>query len=233
MRINRYLAINLGIGRRKADELVLASKAKINGEIAQISDIVKDGDEVIYDGQILVAKNKFTYLLFNKPTGYVCSRQGQGNSTIYQLLPDKYQNLRIAGRLDKDSSGLLLLTDDGQLIYDLTHPKTEKIKVYEVKINKNLEEKDYKAITSGGVTLSDGISQFDVKKINGTKINLSVGFDTNDYWLQITMHEGRNRQIRRTFEALGYKVIKLHRTQIGPYKIDNLEFSQYSLINKK
>ncbi len=219
MRINRYLAISLGIGRRKADELVLGAQVKINGQIAKVSDTVSDGDKVVYNDQALLAKNQFTYLLFNKPIGYVCSRQGQGSSTIYQLLPSQYQHLRIAGRLDKDSSGLLFLTDDGQLIYDLTHPKTNKSKMYEVELSAPISDQAVTAITRGGVSLKDGISRFAVEKLS-----------TNS--LKITMHEGRNRQIRRTFEALGYQVAKLHRISIGPYKIGDLAPGKFQPINR-
>jgi 23S rRNA pseudouridine2605 synthase len=245
MRLNRWLATNLGISRRQADKLINSGAVSVNGVVAALGTTLQDKDCIKLNNQIVEPKTKFTYLLLNKPVGYVCSRQGQGSPTIYELLPKEYWPLKPAGRLDKDSSGLLLLTDDGQLIYNLTHPSSQKTKTYEVQLNKKIEYKDQQAITAGRVKLSDGISQFNIKHIDGAKIMRPHYFGTNEDWLvsevskeapwnsyQITMSEGRNRQIRRTFEALGYEVTRLHRTQIGPYKIGGLAPGKYELTNR-
>jgi 23S rRNA pseudouridine2605 synthase len=216
IRLNRFIAVSLGISRRQADKLITAGSVTFNDSIATLGATVKDSDYVKVDGKILEPKSSYTYLLLNKPTDYVCSRRGQGSLTIYELLPKEYWRLKPAGRLDKDSSGLLLLTDDGQLIYDLTHPSSQKTKIYEAELDKPLNSTDFKIIISGGVTLNDGLSQFRIEPQGNT--------------LKITMHEGRNRQIRRTFKALGYKVVKLHRTQIGDYKLSDLAIGKYKLL---
>jgi 23S rRNA pseudouridine2605 synthase len=114
------------------------------------------------------------------------------------------------GRLDKDSSGLLLLTNDGQLAYDLTHPSSQKEKIYEIKLEKPLTPGDKTRIEQG-LMLEDGVSKLALKSLD----------KTGHTW-QVTMHEGRNRQIRRTFATLDYDVQKLHRVQFGPYRLKNL-----------
>lgn len=217
MRLNRFMAASTGISRRQADKLISGGTVTINGSIATLGSTVKDGDCVKLKGKILNIKTSFINVLLNKPTGYVCSRQGQGNPTIYELLPVNLQHLKLAGRLDKDSSGLVLLSDNGQLIYDLTHPSSQKTKIYEVKLNKPLNAASLKTITNKGVILDDGLSQFKIEQ-------------PSNQILKITMHEGRNRQIRRTFKALGYTVVKLHRTQVGSYELGNLKFGQYKQL---
>ena len=125
-------------------------------------------------------------MLLNKPVGYVCSRKGQGSQTIYDLIPAKYHHLESVGRLDKDSSGLLLLTDDGELANKLTHPSFRKEKVYEVTLDKSLHESDL-ARLQHGIELDDGTSRFIISPLKAQ----------NSYL--VTISEGRNRQIRRTF----------------------------------
>ena len=138
---------------------------------------------------------------------------------MYDLLPAEYQQLKPVGRLDKDSSGLLLLTNDGQLAHELTHPSFQKEKQYVIRLDKELSEADFETITKKGVPLVDGISKFGLDYVN----------DQNYEW-KVTMAEGRNRQIRRTFEALGYHVTKLHRTQFGPYQLHDLQQGKYQVI---
>jgi 23S rRNA pseudouridine2605 synthase len=151
--------------------------------------------------------------MLNKPVGYVCSRNGQGSKTVYDLLPPEYQQLKTVGRLDKDSSGLLLLTNDGQLAQELTHPSQQKRKVYEVTLDKPLQPLHRQMISDHGVSLEDGPSKLELERQHD-------GDDTK--WI-VTMHEGRNRQIRRTFAALGYEVIQLHRTKFGNYQLGTLQ----------
>ncbi|MBI1856715.1 rRNA pseudouridine synthase [Candidatus Saccharibacteria bacterium] len=163
---------------------------------------------------------KYQTILLNKPVGYVCSRNSQGNQTIYNLLPANLHHLKPVGRLDKNSSGLLLLTNDGQLAYELTHPKFEKIKKYKIALNKDLGQADFQKITQQGVLLEDGLSTLALDLINNQRKE----------W-KVIMQEGRNRQIRRTFEHLGYRVIKLHRTHFGPYKLGLLSSGNYQAAN--
>jgi 23S rRNA pseudouridine2605 synthase len=215
-RLNKYIASRLSVGRRAADALIAGGQVWINGEQAQLGDRIYPGDEVVADGKLLAWEDtqKFTYVLMNKPTGYVCSRRQQGDTpTIYSLLPQKYDHLKTVGRLDKDSSGLILLTNDGDLAHRLTHPSFAKVKKYEVTLDKALEPLHHQMITDHGIDLPDGKSRFELEKIDETNATR---------WL-VTMHEGRNRQIRRTFAALGYEIEHLHRTQFGEWHIDHLE----------
>ena len=153
----------------------------------------------------------------------MCSRKQQGDSpTVYDLLPRNYHHLKVAGRLDKDSQGLVLLTDDGDTIFKLTHPKFAKKKVYTVGLNKPLKKPD-KQMIEDGIELEDGISKF---QITSTKSQNSKTKNPKPNTYNVTMHEGRNRQIRRTFKALGYSVTYLERTQFGPYLLDNLPSGQ-------
>ena len=219
MRINQFVAQATGVSRRRADKIIELGLITINDQPAQAGSQVLGTDTIKYSGKVLKIQTTQTIIL-NKPVGYICSRNGQGSQTIYHLLPPELHKLKPVGRLDKDSSGLLLLTNDGKLAHELTHPSFKKEKIYEVKLDKNLSEKDFEIITKKGVRLEDGPSKFRLDYIN----------DRNDIW-KITMSEGRNRQIRRTFEALGYRVIKLHRTKFGNFNLDRLALGDHVLVD--
>jgi 23S rRNA pseudouridine2605 synthase len=196
-----------------------------------------------------------TTLLLNKPVGYVCSRDGQGSRTVFELLPPQYQHLQPVGRLDKNSSGLLLLTDDGNLAQQLTHPRYAKTKVYEITLDKPLEPLHQQLISDHGIVLEDGVSRFQVtstesrvmshesrkeaaplrgsKKvasgdITSTLDSCLLSLDSPSY--EVRMQEGRNRQIRRTFAALGYTVVTLHRTHFGPYSLADTKLGAWKNI---
>jgi 23S rRNA pseudouridine2605 synthase len=168
------------------------------------------------DRRAITPAVKRVVLILNKPVGYICSRNGQGGKTIYDLLPPELHHLKPVGRLDKNSSGLLLLTNDGDLANELTHPSRQKIKVYEVTLDKPLEPLHRQMISDHGVMLEDGVSKFELERL----------LDGDEQGWRITMLEGRNRQIRRTFSALGYEVRTLHRTHFGPYALANLGSSK-------
>ena len=183
--------------------------------------------------------------MLNKPVGYLCSRKSQGGDpTIYQLLPPIYHLLKPVGRLDKDSSGLLLLTDDGDFAHRMTHPSFHKNKTYEVTLDKPLEPLHQQMISDYGITLEDGVSKLMIEKIDehersaralGGEAPLRDSFPKQAEGrvplYRIVMHEGRNRQIRRTFIALGYTVTQLHRTQFGNYILGDLATSQFQLVD--
>ena len=209
IRLNKHLAHQLGISRREADDLIARGAVRINGEVAVLGSRMNEGDELTVRGKPVAHKTGFTYIMLHKPVGYICSRKRQGDTpTIYELLPEDQHNLKPVGRLDKDSSGLLLLTDDGDLAHEMTHPKFYKTKVYEVELDHPLEPLHQQMISDHGITLEDGVSKFMVQK--------------EDAHYVITMSEGRNRQIRRTFDALDYTVTRLHRIQFGSYHIGDL-----------
>ncbi len=212
MRINKYLAQATGISRRAADRVLLQGKVTVNGIPAATGVDVGTTDTVMLNGRELQLPASFTTIMLNKPAGYICSRDGQGGRTIYDLLPKDLHTLKPIGRLDKDTSGLLLLTNDGKRAQELTHPKYQKEKRYEVKLHKPLTEADFVTITTNGVTIDDGVSTLGLESLDAHKTR----------W-KVIMHEGRNRQIRRTFEALGYRIVSLHRTNFGPYELGKLE----------
>jgi 23S rRNA pseudouridine2605 synthase len=209
MRINKYIAAATGLSRRAADKVIEEGRVLLNGAPPQPGQEVGPDDKVRLDYKLLHMPETPRTIILNKPIGYVVSRRGQGSNTIYDLLPKHLHNLKPIGRLDKDSSGLLLLTDDGQLAQELTHPKYQKTKIYEIELNKPLLPLHRETIRGKGVALEDGHSRFMLEQLA----------EDNDLAWRVTMQEGRNRQIRRTFAALGYKVVKLHRTQFGSYKL--------------
>ena len=221
LRLNKFLATNLGVSRREADNLISAGKVLVNNKPAELGARIEDNDNVVVDGK-KITNVSLIYIALNKPAGYVCSRKRQGDTpTMYELLPEKYQSLKSVGRLDKDSSGLILLTNDGDFAFQMTHPKFVKTKIYEAHIDRELEPLHQQMIADFGVQLPDGRSQLGLEKLD----------DTRTFW-RITMSEGRNRQIRRTFEALGYKVTALHRTNFGRYGLSGLESGQFTEVPK-
>lgn len=222
MRLNKFIALATGMGRRPADQAIASGCVLINGQAATVGQEVSSTDEVTLDGQpINVDVQSATTIMLNKPAGYVVSRSGQGSATIYDLLPEQYHHLKPVGRLDKDSSGLLLLTNDGQLAFELTHPSRQKQKIYEVTLDKPLRPLHRQMITDYGVMLDDGPSKFQLERLH----------DGDETEWRITMHEGRNRQIRRTFAALGYTVTGLHRIQFGSYQLRDLAPGRFFVLS--
>jgi len=215
-RLNKYLAFQLGVSRREADNSIAAGHVKVNGNTAILGGRFEIGDTITYKSKPLTERLAYTYVLLNKPTGYVSSRKQQGETpTLYSLIPEKYHNLKPVGRLDKDSSGLLLLTDDGDFAYNMTHPKFYKVKTYEVSLDTVLQPLHQQMISDFGIELEDGPSKLSLEKRDSAKD-----------WL-VTMHEGRNRQIRRTFSSLGYTVTQLHRISFGTYTLNSLRPGEF------
>ena len=217
IRLNKFLAERMGVSRREADNLIAAGKILVDGKKGEVGARVTEESKVEYRGKLVPFENSFIYLAMNKPAGYVSSRKRQGEvPTLYELLPDEYKLLKTVGRLDKDSSGLILLTNDGDFAYKMTHPKFVKTKEYEVELVNVLEPLHQHMIADFGIDLPDGKSQLGLERLN----------DTRKSW-RVTMHEGRNRQIRRTFGALGYTVVKLHRVRFGNYELGQLKPGEF------
>lgn len=218
LRLNKHLALQLGVSRREADELIERGQVTINNKNATLGARFVSGDVIAVKGTPISSNTTYQYLMFNKPVGYVCSRRNQGDiPTIYAILPPEYHILKPVGRLDKDSSGLMLLSNDGDFAYRMTHPKFVKTKVYKVELDRKLEPLHQQMISDHGIQLEDGLSKF------------TVTHDTSRTY-EITMHEGRNRQIRRTFIALGYTVTALHRTQFGNYSLGDIRPGEYQTV---
>lgn len=216
-RLNKFVALSLGVSRRKADELIEKGKIIVDGQPARLGQQISSTNQITYNGQTLEIQPK-KLIALNKPTGYLCSRASQGGvPTIYKLLPKHLHHLKPVGRLDKDSSGLILLTNDGDFAHTMTHPSFYKIKRYLVTIDKPLQPLHRQMINDFGVQLPDGPSQ----------LTLERQHDGDDYRWIVQMSEGRNRQIRRTFDALGYTVKKLHRTDFGKYSLGELRSGEW------
>jgi len=219
MRLNKYIALYSDLSRRKADEAIEEGRVAVNRSPAVQGMKVDDEDRVFLDKKLLIAvAKKPSIILLHKPIGYVCSKDGQGSPTVYDLLSKGMQNLNVAGRLDKDSSGLVVMTDDGQLMQELTHPTNDKEKIYIVELSTPLAD-GMVAKLANGVDISDS---------RLSKLIVIPQPAPNTY--HVSIQEGRNRQIRRSFEALGYHVVSLHRTQLGPYEIENLVPKQFRVI---
>jgi 23S rRNA pseudouridine2605 synthase len=224
LRLNKYLALQLGISRREADELIERGRVQIDDTVATLGARFTDGQTISVSGKPLQGGTSLQYIAFHKPVGYVCSRRAQGdNPTIYSILPDEFHALKPVGRLDKDSSGLILLTNDGDFAYRMTHPKFAKTKVYTVQLSHDLEPLHQQMISDYGVTLEDGVSKLGLQRQSE---------DQRRDW-QVTMSEGRNRQIRRTFNALGYEVTILHRTDFGNYSLGDMKPGDYATVDMR
>lgn len=232
VRLNKFLAESLGVSRRVADDLIAAGKVQVNNHPAVLGERIDKNDKVCYNGSIVSALADYAYLALNKPAGYVCSRKSQGDSpTLYELLPDKYHDLKTVGRLDKDSSGLILLTNDGNFAFRMTHPQFAKLKIYEVELDQPLEPLHQQMIADFGLDLPDGKSRLGLARLEKGEGALDTD-GSRKFW-RVMMSEGRNRQIRRTFGALGYTVVRLHRTDFGPYHLDGLDEGKFVETERK
>lgn len=219
MRLNRFIAQHTEHSRRKADKLIEDGLVFVNRQKAHHGTQVSEKDSVqIETTRIIPIKRRKIHVLLNKPVGYVCSKDGQGSPTVYDLLPKMMQQLNIAGRLDKDSSGLVLLTNDGDLLNKMTHPKNEKEKKYFVTLNKKLKDGDI-AKFARGIDIGD-------ERVS----KLQVTPTDNEREVEVRIHEGRNRQIRRSFESMGYAIAKLHRVQIGKFALGDLRSGEIKEI---
>jgi 23S rRNA pseudouridine2605 synthase len=219
MRINKFVAAATGMSRRTADMVIAEHRVLVDGKPPTPGQDVQDTQAVTLDGSLLSIKAVQT-ILVHKPRGYVTSREGQGAQTIYALIPPQLHHLKPVGRLDKDTSGLLLMTNDGALAQQLTHPSNHKVKMYEATLSKPLAPLHRQMIAEMGIQLEDGPSRLDLERLH----------DGDDRHWRIMMHEGRNRQIRRTFESLGYAVTALHRTQFGPYVLGSIPPGKYQTL---
>lgn len=226
MRLNKILVIlKITNSRRKADLIIK------NGEIKDTSGKVLSPNYQSQQAVALVYRGK-TYqfepnnpeltkiILLNKPIGYTCSHVNQNDFTIFNLLPAEYQNFKIGGRLDKNSSGLVLLSNDGNFINDLIHPSLKKIKSYQVVIDQKLDKKDEKILLHG-IELAGKTAKFFAIKYLG------------NYCYEIQLITGLNQQIRKSFALLKYQVISIHRIRIGKFQLGNLATGEFSLFKEK
>ena len=216
MRINKFLAECGVASRRTADKLIMEGRVYVNGKkMTELGyDVVPGNDTVTVDGKRVKPVNRYTYLMLNKPKGCICSRKDElGRKTVYDYLrTDK--KLDCVGRLDYDSEGLLLLTNDGELLHRLTHPAYAVPKTYIAKIEGDLSQEEMERWQKG-LTLDDGT----VTQPVGVKV---LGKENNLTRLELVLHEGKNREIRRMAEALGKTLVFLKRTAVGELRLGGL-----------
>ena len=225
MRINKYIASSGYCSRRKADELILAGRVQVNGKtVALLGYEIRTKDKVTIDGKTLRVM-KLEYYRFYKPAGYITTSDDEkGRKTIYDLLPPEMSHLKPVGRLDKDPSGLLILTNDGNLVYELTHPSVKVAKVYRVVVDAFLKVEDLEKLAKGIEIEKGKIAYCDCEIIERKK---------GETLLEITLYQGLNRQIRKMVEHLGYNVVHLKRIRHATIDLVGLKKGQYKPIKPK
>ena len=225
IRLNKYLA-NAGVcSRREADEFITSGAVKVNGEVVtELGTKVKRSDEVLFN-ENPVSIEKKVYILLNKPKDYVTtSDDPQQRKTVMDLVKDACpERIYPVGRLDRNTTGVLLLTNDGELASKLTHPKFLKKKVYHVFLDKNVSTEDLQKIADG-IELEDGEVHADSIEYADERDHSQVG---------IEIHSGRNRIVRRIFESLGYRVVKLDRVQFAGLTKKNLRRGDWRFLTEK
>ncbi|MGI8602454.1 MAG: pseudouridine synthase [Verrucomicrobiales bacterium] len=222
MRLNRYLA-SCGLGsRRSCEELVRQGRVFINGQVVtELATRVNDGDVVQVDGRKQKSATATTVLL-NKPAGYLCSREdetGQARETIYKLLPPHFQTLHYVGRLDRESEGLILLTNSGALTEKLTHPRFGVEKEYLVALDRPFKPEDRSAMLDG-FAIEGGFAKTIAVDIEGPRV------------IALVLTQGIKRQIRLMFEHLGYSVRRLQRIRIGGLTMPGLKSGRWRVLNE-
>lgn len=223
MRLNKYVAHSGIASRRKCAELVKNGLIMVNDAVVMDpSYIVQPRDVVKYQGKVVRAKRNYVYLLMNKPKGFITTTSDErGRRTVMDLIKEPIDRLYPVGRLDRTTTGLLLLTNDGDLAQKLTHPSFDIKKVYEARLNKAISKEHIEQIL-GGVHLEDGWIKADLAEIKeGGRGDV----------VKITMHSGRNRIVRRIFEHLGYEVIHLDRVYYAGMTKKNLGRGRYRKLN--
>jgi 23S rRNA pseudouridine2605 synthase len=225
VRINKFIAQSGIASRRGADDLILAKKVKLNGNIVlEPGVLVDERDEIVVNGKKLV-NTKNVYMVFYKPPGYITTKSDEkGRKTIYEFLPEQYQHLKPTGRLDKDSSGLLLMTNDGDLIQKMTHPKIKVAKIYRVAVKGKIKMPDMEKLAAGLEIEKGKIAYAECILLDATK-------DKSE--LEVTLYQGYNRQVRRMMEMIGHPVISLKRIQHAILTLQGMNRGDYKFLNPK
>ncbi len=216
IKLQKFLATAGVASRRKSEELIVSGQVTVNAVVAKIGQrIDPTGDLVQIAGQVVTDQTKKMYYLVDKPRGVITTTNDELNRpTILSLLPVLDTKLYPVGRLDQDSEGLVLLTNDGDLAYRLTHPKFEVNKTYQVQLDRQPSQSALDHLQSG-VKLSDGWAKpLDLKELDK---------NSDSTWYELSVNEGRNRLVRRMWERVGYEVKRLIRTQMGPFTLDQLD----------
>lgn len=223
MRLQKYISRSGYTSRRKAEELILAGKVTINGNvIKELGTKVEEGDFVKVNGKTLQIENSKIYILLNKPVGYITSSKDQfQRETVLDLVKGVKERIYPVGRLDYDTSGLLILTNDGDFTLKMTHPKNEVEKTYLAKV-KGIPTNEKLDLLRNGIRIENYVTA--KAKVERIKV-----YDHNSL-IKITIHEGKNRQVRKMFDKIGHSVRGLQRTQIGNLKIGELKEGKWRYI---
>ena len=227
-RLQKFLASCGVASRRKCEELITDGKIKVNGKVTTElgTKIIPESDKVEYNGQVIKQNEKHVYILLNKPIGYVTTNHDQFNrDTVLDLVKVKERIVPV-GRLDMYTSGALILSNDGDFIYKVTHPKHEIEKTYTVTIKGIITNEEVQSLRNG-VKIENYITRPAKVKI------LKTDNEKKQSRLEITIHEGKNRQIRKMCEAVGRKVLALHRTKIGNIGVKDLKIGTWRYLSEK
>lgn len=227
MRINKYLAQCNIASRRKVEEFVVNGLVTINNKVVtDLSTQVLSTDIVKYNGIVVKPSDVKLYYMLNKPSGYITSvSDDRGRQTVLDLLEQSPERIFPVGRLDYDTEGLLILTNDGDFANKLIHPSKQINKVYEVIVNKQPSIQQFSDLENGVI-----IDDF---KTSESKIENKQKLDNGTFKFNITIHEGKNRQVRKMMEAVGLKVKYLKRIKIGSLPLGNLPCGKYKKLTKK
>lgn len=231
MRLNKFLATAGIASRRKCDDIILSGEVKVNGtKVTELGKQIDESeDKVVYQGKLLQLPTAFLYYKLNKPKGCLCtSSDDRGRKTIFDIV--KIPNVRLfcIGRLDYDTEGLLLLTNDGDFSQNLIHPSFDVEKEYQCTVKGDLKESELAVLRAGvmekGIRMPKATVQLlsIIKDEKGTKTKLSV-----------KIKEGQNRQIRRMFEAIGREIVLLKRVAIGKIKLGGLSRGEYKILTEE
>lgn len=210
-RLDKIIASQTEYSRKDVKYLALNKKLTVNGEIVRRSDIKVDPekDEIAINGKPILVK-KYVYLILNKPEGYISATEDKSQATVLELIPEEFKCRDVfpVGRLDKDTTGLMILSDDGEFAHNILAPKKHVEKEYEVTVDIKVTEEMKQGFLEG-VDLNDGVCKTAILEITG------------DYTANVTLTEGRYHQIKRMFGCFGAKVVKLHRTRMGKLVLPN------------
>ena len=229
VRLQKYMADNGVASRRKCEEYILQGKVKVNGEIVDTlgTKVEPSVDKVEFNGKVIAnVENEFVYILLNKPIGYVTTVNDQfDRPTVLDLVKGVKQRIVPVGRLDMYTSGALILTNDGDFVYKVTHPKHEIEKTYTVTLKGKITNEAIEQLRSG-VQIEDYTTKPAKVKI------LKIDKEKNISRLEIVIHEGKNRQVRKMCEAVGQSVMSLHRSKIGNISVKDLKIGQWRYLKK-
>ncbi len=226
-RLQKVLAKAGVASRRKCEELILNGKVAVNGEVINLLGVKVNPaqDRITVDGEPITISEDKIYILLYKPEGYLTTvADSRGRKTVIDLLPDNLGRIFPVGRLDLQTSGLLLLTNDGDMTFKLTHPKHQIDKTYQVLIKGHLRKEAIDRLEKG-IELEDGITAPSKVKVLEHRHDSTL--------LSITIHEGKNRQVRRMFKAVGYHVLALKRTSFGFLTLNGLQVGEHRKLTQK